>query len=43
MDIIALSEKYPYDPHSPFRNEELYIAVLLHIVANGKSFSKDNE
>lgn len=31
--FAGLSEKYLYDPNSPFRNEELYIPVLQNIVA----------
>lgn len=32
--FMELSEKYFYDPNSPFRNEELYIVVLRNIIAN---------
>lgn len=32
--FMELSEKYLYEPNSPFRNEELYIGFLRHIVAN---------
>lgn len=31
--FAGLSEKYLYDPNSPFRNEELYIPVLQNIVS----------
>lgn len=31
--FAELAEKYLYDPNSPYRNEELYIAVLQNIVA----------
>lgn len=31
-----LLEKYLYDPNSPMRNEEFYIPVLNHIIANQK-------
>lgn len=34
--FVELSEKYLYDPNSPFRNEEIYIVVLRNIVANAK-------
>lgn len=34
--FIELSEKYLYDPNSPFRNEEIYIVVLRNIVGNEK-------
>lgn len=34
--FVELSEKYLYDPNSPFRNEEVYIVVLRNIVANTK-------
>jgi len=32
--FISLTEKYYYEPNSPFRNEELYIFVLRAVVAN---------
>lgn len=32
--FMNLSEKYLYDPNSPFRNEVIYIVVLKNIVAN---------
>lgn len=32
--FVVLAEKYLYDPNSPMRNEEFYIAVLRSIVAN---------
>lgn len=32
--FIDLTEKYLYDPNSPFRNDELYIPVLRYIVAS---------
>lgn len=32
--FMELSEKYLYDPNSPFRSEELYIGFLRHIIAN---------
>lgn len=31
-----LSEKYLYDPNSPMRNEEYYMAVLEHMIASSK-------
>lgn len=34
--FMELSEKYLYDPNSPYRNEEYYIVVLCDIVANDK-------
>lgn len=34
--FVSLSEKYLYDPNSPFRNEELYLMVLQTILANDK-------
>lgn len=34
--FAELSEKYLYDPNSPMRNEDIYIAVLRNIVANTK-------
>ena len=30
--FISLSDKYLYDPNSPFRNEDLYIAVLERMI-----------
>lgn len=36
VHFITLSEKYLYDPNSPLRNENIYIAVLQNIVANPK-------
>jgi hypothetical protein len=32
--FAELSEKYLFDPNSPFRNDELYIAVLESVLAN---------
>lgn len=32
--FVTLSEKYLYDPNSPLRNEDIYIAVLKNIIAN---------
>lgn len=34
--FMSLSEKYLYDPNSPMRNENIYIAVLRNVVANPK-------
>lgn len=34
--FIQMSEKYLYDPNSPFRSEEFYILVLREILANPK-------
>lgn len=34
--FMKLSEKYLYDPNSPFRNEELYIPVLNAVVASSQ-------
>lgn len=33
--FISLSEKYFYDPNSPFRNDELYIPVVSHLLQSG--------
>jgi hypothetical protein len=32
--FAELSEKYLFDPNSPYRNDELYIAVLQSVLAN---------
>ncbi len=32
----VLADKYLYDPNSPMRNEDLYIAVLRHMIASDK-------
>lgn len=32
VHFAELAEKYLYDPNSPFRNEDLYIPVLNHVV-----------
>lgn len=32
--MIELNEKYLYEPNSPFRNEDLYIGVLNHVVGS---------
>lgn len=32
--FVELSEKYLYDPNSPYRNENIYISVLRNIIAN---------
>ncbi len=34
--FTALSQKFLYDPNSPFRNEEFYIPVLQYLVASPK-------
>lgn len=34
--FMELTEKYLYDPNSPFRNEGYYIAVLRNVIANEK-------
>lgn len=34
--FMDLTEKYLYEPNSPFRNEEYYIPVLRHIVATDR-------
>lgn len=36
VHFSELSEKYLYDPNSPFRNEDIYIMVLQNIIANEK-------
>ncbi|MEG1635317.1 MAG: DUF5106 domain-containing protein [Rikenellaceae bacterium] len=36
IHFMSMSEKYMYDIASPLRNEELYITVLNHIIANNK-------
>lgn len=33
-NFIMLAEKYLYHPNSPYRNEEMYIPVLKHIINN---------
>lgn len=32
--FVNLSEKYLYDPNSPFRNEELYIPILNFVISS---------
>lgn len=34
--FVELSEKYLYDPNSPYRNEDIYITFLRNIIANEK-------
>lgn len=34
VHFMVLAEKYLYDPNSPMRNEEFYIAVLRSVIAN---------
>lgn len=34
--FMELSEKYFYDPNSPFRNEAIYVMILRNIVFNAK-------
>jgi len=34
--FINLTQKYLYDPNSPFRNDELYIPVLRYLIASPK-------
>jgi hypothetical protein len=36
MFFINLSQKFFYDPNSPFRNEEFYIPVLRYLAASPK-------
>lgn len=36
LHFMGLSEKYLYEPNSPFRNDECYIGVLENILANTK-------
>lgn len=36
VHFIELSEKYLYDPNSPFRNEDIYIMVIQNIIDNKK-------
>lgn len=35
-NFIMLAEKYLYNPNSPYRNEDIYIPVLEHIINNPK-------
>ncbi|MBP6947644.1 MAG: DUF5106 domain-containing protein [Bacteroidales bacterium] len=39
--IIELSEKYLYDPNSPYRNEEMFLPVLAHLIES--PFNTDEE
>lgn len=35
VHFASLYQKYLYDPNSPFRNEELYIPVVSHLLKSG--------
>ena len=35
LHFTSLFEKYFYDPNSPFRNDELYIPVVKHLLESG--------